>query len=61
MSHEKSITVFEYGRYFVLDNSGSNAGKILGPEEGFETEEEANKYAQDRSNSFGQRPPKKQR
>ena len=35
MAHEQSITVFQDGRYFVLDNAGPNKGKILGPAEGF--------------------------
>lgn len=52
MSHEKSITVERDGRYYVLDNSGKDKGKILGSQKGYATKKTANTYARARSKSF---------
>lgn len=52
MSHEKSITVEREGRHYVLDNSGPDKGKVLGPKNGFKTQKEANLYAKKRSRLY---------
>ena len=53
MSHENSVTVQQDGRWFVKDNSGDNKGKILGAKKGYDTLEQANSYAKNRSENFG--------
>jgi hypothetical protein len=55
VSHENSITVERDGRFYVLDNSGSDKGKVLGPKRGFSSLSEANDYAKKRSREYGKR------
>ena len=55
MSHENSITVERDGRFYVLDNSGDDKGKVLGPKNGFSTKASANAYARKRSREYGKR------
>jgi hypothetical protein len=59
MSHEQSITVERGGRFYVLDNSGENAGAVLGLKTGFDTSTQADTYARLRSQSYNN-PPSQQ-
>jgi hypothetical protein len=63
MAHEKSITVTTRkpkggNRWFVVDNSGADKGRILGPKKGFATMAAANKFAKARSENFNPNPTK---
>ena len=49
MPHEKSETVEMDGRHYVVVGVGKKKGQILGPVEGFDTEEQATSYAKQRS------------
>ncbi len=55
MAHEFSATVLNHGRWFVIDTVGEDAGRILGPKKGFDTSQQADSYAQQRSSNTNKR------
>lgn len=58
MSHEKSETIKKGGRWYNVDASGTDRGRILGNRQGYATAAEAVKAAKRRSGKYETRSGK---